>query len=501
MRTLTISFGFVLLILAFTVPGIASGQNSQPNAQRLSVQAQDTCDQSPPDEYKQQISGIVDGDELVLTVSARFAGAVESIIWRGKEFINIYDHGRQISYAWQMNGHGECLNPTEPGSASDLFSPSSTSELLEVCRPQPNLLTTRIHPAFWLAPGEQGFCDANTVTAVNDELVSDHTLYKTIEIGYQGIENVIAFTAEITVPRDYATLFLEVPTGYLTYEFTDYWRFDPGSGELTEPESQDLVEPWSFVNVSQIPPILATEDGQYAMGAYSPENVLVYEILMYDVPNPADRTNKWNIIVHEVPAPAGVYTYDSFVIVGTLEQVQQGMEALFRLHPTDFSPPEGYVDGYSCEVFDGWAWDPKTPDQPIDVEVRLVNEDGSETVLWQASADRYRSDLETALGDNGQHGFSIDPAAFIRSGDRQTYRIYGLNSNPDLSARPLTPAEFSLTCPQYEVPPTEAAAEEAEVPEPDTGTGGQNTPGLPCAAGAFPLVFVAVLAVRKRRRH
>ena len=336
---------------------------------------------------------MIDGDELVLSISGRFAGAVDSVTWRGKEFINIFDHGRQISYAWQMDGHGECLNPTEPGSASDLFNLTSTSELLEVCRPAPNILTTKIHPAYWLAPGERGFCDGDTPEAVNDTLVSDQTFFKTIEIVYEGIQNVIAFTAEIMIPKSYKTLQLEVPTGYLTYEFTNYWRFDPAIGELEKPESQPLVEPWSFVHASTLPPILATEDGAYAMGAYTAEKVSGYEILMYDVPNPDDRTNKWNIVLRENPAPAGIYTYQSFIIIGTLEQVTEGMQQLFKLHPTDSKPPEGYVDNASCEVIGGWAWDPKTPNEPVEIEIRLVNADGTESSLAQFVANQFRDDL------------------------------------------------------------------------------------------------------------
>jgi hypothetical protein len=60
------------------------------------------------------------------------------------------------------------------------------------------------------------------------------------------------------------------------------------------------------------------------MGAYTAENVTAYEILMYDVPNPADRTNKWNIVVHENPVPAGVYTYQSFIIIGSWNRSLKG---------------------------------------------------------------------------------------------------------------------------------------------------------------------------------
>jgi hypothetical protein len=503
MRVLSIAAGIGILSFFMATSGIQSNPVDHPISQ-ISPQADDqTCEQNLPDNYKQQISGTIDGDEMVLTVSARFGGAVESITWRGKEFINIFDHGRQISYAWQMNGHGECLNPTEPGSASDLFSPSSTSELVEVCRPEGNLLTTKVHPAFWLAPGEQGYCDGGTTEAVNDTLVSDQTMDKTIEIGYGGIENVIAFTAEITTLEDYRTLFLEAPTGYMTYEFTNYWRINPATGEMEKPESQPLVEPWSFVNEDTLPPILATEDGAYAMGAYSPEDVLIYEILKYDVPNSADRTNKWNIIIHEVPAPAGTYTYQSFVIVGTLEQVAAAMQQLYLLHPTDFTPPEGYVDAADCDVIDGWAWDPKTPDEPIEVEVRLVNEDGSETPVLRATASNFRPDLVTALGDNGEHGYRIDTADILHTGEQQTFRVYALNSNADLPARALTPQEMTLECPQFSPPPTEAsegAAVDAATHTPAGSEPEPASPALPCASGMVLPVISGVL-LKKRRKE
>ena len=500
MRNLGISAGLISLLLFTALSfGNQRQQESTPALQPVMSAQDQTCDIEPADDYVQQISGMVDGDELVLQVSARFGGAVDSITWRGKEFINVFDHGRQISYAWQMDGYGECLNPTEPGSASDLFKPSSTSDLLEVCRPESNLLTTTVQPAYWLAPGESGFCEG-TVEAVNDTLISDHIMHKTIEIGYGGIENVIAFTVEITTQEPYRRLHLEAPTGYLTYEFTNYWRYDPSTGELLKPESDPLVEPWSFVHVSKVPPILATEDGAYAMGAYTAEDVIVYEILRYDVPNPADRTNKWNIIIHEVPAPAGVYTYQSFIVVGTLEQVKEGMRKLFELHPTDFTPPEGYVDVANCNAIDGWAWDPKTPDQPINIEVRRVNADGTETALFTTSASRYREDLASALGDNGQHGYSIATSDVLKSGEKQTIRVYGFNSNLNLPPQALIPSEMTLECPQFEPAETQSITnEQADAPDGEEPQA-EGSPSLPCIGWMFPAMLGVAVHMKKRRQ-
>ena len=505
MRRLMIAAG-VLAALLFT--GSANKAGNQPVRQNvLAGPASQTCDELPANDYKQEIRGVVDGDELVLTVSARFGGAVESVTWRGKEFINIYDHGRQISYAWGMDGYGECLNPTEPGSANDLFKYSSTSELLSVCKSGESSLTTTTQPAFWLAPGQGGFCDRGVQTAINDTLLSDQILEKTIQIGYGGIENVIAFNATITLPADYSSNQLEIPTGYLTYEFNDYWVYDPLSGELIEPESQELVEPWSFLHTTKLPPILSTPDGAYAMGAYTAEPIAYYTILFYDVPNPADRTNKWNMVLREEPAPAGQYSYQSFAVVGTLAEVQAAMSELYRLHPTDFQPPEGYVDAMSCREIAGWAWDPKAPNQPVEVEFYALGEDGTKTLLASTTADLPREDLPPVLGDNGEHGYFMDPADVLPDGKQYTIRVEAVNTVAGLDNRALLPSMHVIACPELEPEPTEEAREEeaetAAVEEQAPAPGPSNGTGLvPCSGGLLPMVIGAVglRGMRRRKR-
>jgi hypothetical protein len=436
LHTITFGAGAVPLDPKMIAPGAAAG-SSEPD-----------CAENPPPGYARRIRGLVDGDELTLTVSSRFGGAVDSLTWRGKEFINIYDHGRQISYAWSMDGWGECLNPTEPGSAGDLFKQSSTSKLLSVCSRAPNQLTTLTRPAYWLAPGESGFCDRGARSAVNDTLISDHRLKKSIEIGYGGIDNVIAFDATVTLPRDYESNQLEVPTAYLAHDFTTYYRFNPATGELTKPESDPLVGPWSFVSSgSKIPPIIATPDGKYAMGAYTADPLKYYEILFYDVANPADRTNKWNIVMREEPAPAGDYHYLSFAVVGTLKSVQEAMRALYQLHPTDFKPPEGYVDVASCREIAGWAWDPKAPGRPVKIEIHDLREDGTKILVAKIDAQYYRPDLPPVLGDNGRHGYSIATDRIFPRGGHHKITVEAVNSVRGLPNRTLIPAVKTLDCP------------------------------------------------------
>lgn len=404
------------------------------------------CRLAPDDGYGREITGMVDGDPLTLRVSARFGGAVESIYWRGKEFLNIYDHGRQISYAWHLDGWGECLNPTEPGAAADNFLQSSTTVLEQVCSRGLNAVTTYARPAYWLGPGETGFCDRGAREAKNTSFVSENRFEKTVTIGYRGLGNVIAFDATITLERDYQSLFTEMPTGYLTHEFTARYRFDPATGELSAPVSRPVIEPWSYVHTSLLPPIMATPDGAYAMGAYTAESIETYEMLFYDVANSWDRTNKWNIIKHEVPAPAGEYRYQSFVIVGSLAQVQAAMMALYEMHRADTSPPEGYVDVANCAEIAGWAWDPKAPNVPMNIEIYDITDSQNRTLIFQNEASELRPDLRPVLKDDGRHGFHFLTDQVLQENRAYDLEIEVRNSDSNFPGSLLKPNRLHLSC-------------------------------------------------------
>merc|ERR550534_1594289 len=41
----------------------------------------------------------VEGSYVYLSTSSRVAGAIDSLVWRDKEFINGWDHGRQLQCA------------------------------------------------------------------------------------------------------------------------------------------------------------------------------------------------------------------------------------------------------------------------------------------------------------------------------------------------------------------------------------------------------------------
>ena len=61
--------------------------------------------------------------ELVIKTTTRLAGAIDSLTWDGKEFINSTDHGRQLQSASNLDAGSpisdETYNPTEAGSRDD----------------------------------------------------------------------------------------------------------------------------------------------------------------------------------------------------------------------------------------------------------------------------------------------------------------------------------------------------------------------------------------------
>ena len=75
-----------------------------------------------------EIRAPVGESEIVITTTSRLAGAIHSLTWNGKEFIDSFDHGRQLQSASNFDAGtpitGETFNPTEAGSRDDGAGPS-----------------------------------------------------------------------------------------------------------------------------------------------------------------------------------------------------------------------------------------------------------------------------------------------------------------------------------------------------------------------------------------
>jgi hypothetical protein len=276
------------------------------------------------------ISAKVNGAPLTIRTSTRTAGAIDSITWRGKQFINAHDHGRELQSASSYDGYGECLNPTEAGSAKDGAGPSSSSRLLSSAS-HGHTLETTIEMAYWLAPGTPypTACGSHPDfrRARNDNVRSSDTLIKKVTIE----KDAISYDVTFVTTDDHQSATFEALTVYMPPEFSDFLTYDPATRTLSPLSDGPGEQP--------LPVILSTPDHNFAMGIFSPglpqkANIKVGYGRFRFLNNPQIagwNTVKWNAVYREAPVPRGRYHYRCYVAIGTLQDVQRTLQRLYSM--------------------------------------------------------------------------------------------------------------------------------------------------------------------------
>ena len=270
------------------------------------------------------ISAVVGGSPLVIRTFSHLAGAIGSLTWRGQEFIDRDDHGRELQSASSFDNLGECYNPTEAGSSVD--GPTSTS-ILQALSATANVLTSQTQMAFWLLPGIDYRRPCSPwlpyTTAQNSQALSNHLLNKRVTVGFAGLDHVIEYLVIFTIPADerHDSAVFEVLTGYMQPQFSSFWKYNPATRILSPldygPEEQDQ------------PVIMATPDGNYAMGVYSPDLPQdEFPTAGYGRWSFIPDTVKWNCVFRKGNVTPGQHSYRCYVVVGTLGDVQNSMDQL-----------------------------------------------------------------------------------------------------------------------------------------------------------------------------
>ena len=278
------------------------------------------------------IRGPAGGSEIVITTTPRLAGAIDSLRWNGKEFIDSADHGRQLQSASNLDAGiqpiaAETYNPTEAGSVNDGAGDTSSSQLLHLAA-GPSFLQTTSRMAFWLAPGGTSAGQP----ARNTTVLSHHVLTKRVTIGHPGLPQVIPYQVTFSLPlgEHHTEAVFEALTGYMPAEFSEFHQYVAATGKL-EPLSDG---PGEQAN----PVVLAVPGGTHAMGIFAPRQPGAhssgpsYGRFRFD----DAKVVKWNC-VFRVRNPAGVppgeYVYQMFVVVGDLVMVRDALAALHRTAP------------------------------------------------------------------------------------------------------------------------------------------------------------------------
>jgi hypothetical protein len=277
------------------------------------------------------ISAKMNGATLTIRTSARTAGAIDSITWRGKEFINSFDHGRELQSASSFDGYGECLNPTEAGSEKDGAGPASSSRLV-LGRAQGRTLETTIEMAYWLVPGTSypTACGSHSDfhQARNESVRSSDTLIKRATIG----KDAISYDVTFVTADDHQSATFEALTGYMSPEFSKFLAYDP--------ETRAIIPLNDGPGEQSLPVILSAPDHNFAMGVISPglpqkahpKNGYGRFRFLNNPKIPNWNTVKWNAVFRESPAPHGRYHYQCYIAIGTLEDVQRALERLSRVY-------------------------------------------------------------------------------------------------------------------------------------------------------------------------
>lgn len=91
----------------------------------------------------------------------------------------------------------------------------------------------------------------------------------------------------------------------------------------------------------------------------------------------------------------------------------------------------GCIDYIYRTGFSGWAYNKKTPDTAVDIEIYDVT---TQTHIATITADIYRKDLEEAGIGNGCHAFKFDFPASMADGKDHTITAKIFNTDFSLSA-------------------------------------------------------------------
>jgi hypothetical protein len=260
------------------------------------------------------------GSTIRLETAARFAGAVSSLVFRGKQYVDIRDHGRELQSASSFDSLGECFNPTEAGGVADGDKQTSSSQLLG-SRSGRNWLATSNDMAFWLPPGydyKHQCGNTPAVThAVNKDVRGGHILDKRIELG-EGAPNVIGYHVTYHVPEAHTTATFEAATIYTPVDFSERYVLNLQSR---------AVEPTSIIGEQAFPAILATKDGKNAVGVFSkglPQEGRGYGSFTFS------NTQKLNCVFRERGINAGqTFSYLCQFVIGTLDEVKA---TILKLH-------------------------------------------------------------------------------------------------------------------------------------------------------------------------
>lgn len=279
------------------------------------------------------------GHPVYISCSERTAGAVDSLTWKDKEFLNSYDHGRQLQMAMTVQNHGECWNPTEAGGRSDGIDFETKSNLTDIVVSKNQMRTISL-PAYWVRGDDVTAIPSGTQCpkgheSYNEEDTHPYEMMKFIDFGCFGLDSCIQYSlrAELGdspyMPCCQGFAQMEAPTAYLNSDFDQVSYLDPNNKTLTK-QTLESGETEKLV-------IIHTQDQEYALGVISESRNstsagvpgLHYAYFSFNIQNFDSKTFKWSVVVREDLQLGLVFDVHSYLCVGMLDEV---VDCLLSIH-------------------------------------------------------------------------------------------------------------------------------------------------------------------------
>jgi hypothetical protein len=250
-------------------------------------------------------SALFHGSPIVITADSTHGGAISSLTWNGTQFINAQDNGREMQTALQYDWQGEDNNPTEGGSQSDKQPGFSSSQILSESG-SGSVLTGSVQAALW--------------HPINGNTLSDTVFNKTVQIGWDGIPNLIHDHIGIVPGSNHSFAAIEVLTAYLPPQFSNMFDLDPETGTYSA-LAGNLVQNPTLTNDKGHDAIVAAIDNQHALGMWAVSGVQLGATFL-----PSTTKINGGSSAVDNPQAGHSYEYDVFVAVGTMADVAAAID-------------------------------------------------------------------------------------------------------------------------------------------------------------------------------
>ncbi|MEX2052375.1 MAG: peptidoglycan-binding protein [Candidatus Paceibacterota bacterium] len=162
--------------------------------------------------------------------------------------------------------------------------------------------------------------------------------------------------------------------------------------------------------------------------------------------NTIEECDPCSLVITGTPQVAGTYTFTV-----TMTNGPQSVSKQFTLvvNPADTTPTPvptavvGYLDAATCDIIGGWALNMNNKSGQTVINI-FDEVDGFRTQIAYIQTTGLRSDVNTAYGVTGNHGFTISTPASLKDGRSHKISVFSLDEN--LLASQLTNSPKTINC-------------------------------------------------------